>query len=135
MSKNKRGLTIFSIGACGYGLIEVIWRGHTHPSMLCAGGLSFLGLSVIAQRMKKVGILLKSVVGSALITSIEFIFGVIFNIILKKNVWDYSKMPFNIKGQVCILYSFLWMLLCIAAIPFAGKVSLKLQNNANGRQV
>lgn len=127
MSKNKCNFMIFSIGACGYGLIEVLWRGYTHWSMLGAGGLSFLGLSAISTRMKKAGLLLKAIAGSGLITSIEFIFGVFFNIILKKNVWDYSRMPLNIRGQICAAYSFLWMLLCIFAVPFAGKLTRRLQ--------
>lgn len=86
-----------------------------------------MGLSGICRQMKKCGIWLKAVAGSALITGIEYIFGVIFNIILKKNVWDYSRMPFNISGQVCILYSFFWMLLSLIAIPFAGFVSKRLE--------
>ena len=87
MSKSKCNLLIFSIGACGYGLIEILWRGYTHWSMLGAGGLSFLGLSVISTHMKNINIFLKAIVGSGLITSIELIFGILFNIILKKNNW------------------------------------------------
>lgn len=128
MSKNKCKCLIFFIGACGYGLIELMWRGYTHWSMLCAGGMSFLGLSSICHQMKKCGIWLKAMAGSALITGIEYAFGVVFNIILKKNVWDYSRMPFNISGQVCILYSFLWMLLSLVAIPFAGFISKRLEH-------
>ena len=33
------------------------------------------------------------------------------------NVWDYSGFPLNIMGQVCLLYSVLWGLLSIVAIP------------------
>ena len=118
---------IFSIGACGYGMLEVIWRGYTHWSMLCAGGISFLGLSEIAKQMKECGRLLKAAAGSALITGIEYIFGVIFNIILKKNVWDYSRMPFNVSGQICALYSALWLLLSLVGIPFAGSITKRLE--------
>ena len=120
---------IFSIGACGYGMIEVIWRGYTHWSMLCAGGFSFLGLSSISRQMKRCGRFLKAAAGSAFITGIEYIFGVVFNIILKKNVWDYSKMPMNIGGQICMPYSCLWVLLSLVCIPFAGKVKKQLGNN------
>ena len=42
------------------------------------------------------------------------------------DVWDYSKVPFNFLGQVCVLYSVLWGFLSAAAIPFAGKVLEKL---------
>jgi uncharacterized membrane protein len=50
------------------------------------------------------------------ITAIEFVAGIILNIILQLNVWDYSNMPFNILGQVCLPFSFLWFLLSFAAI-------------------
>lgn len=130
MSRKKCNFLIFSIGACGYGMLEVIWRGYTHWSMLCAGGMSFLGLSSIARQMKKCGRLLKAAAGSALITGIEYVFGVIFNIILKKNVWDYSQMPLNLSGQICPLYSFFWLLLSLVAIPFAGRLTQRLENAA-----
>ena len=122
--KNKAvNLTVFSIGAFGYGLIEVLWRGHTHWSMLTAGGLSFLGLSRIERTMRGMSLIKKALLGCALITGIEYIFGLIFNVILKKNVWNYSQMPMNIGGQVCALYSFFWLIISFVFIPFAGKLN------------
>ncbi len=128
VSKNKVRLVIFSIGACGYGIIELLWRGYTHWSMLTAGGLSFLGLSSISKNLKKTGLFGCAVMGSALITSIELVFGIIFNMLLKKNVWDYSRMPFNICGQVCALYSFFWLILSLLFIPVAAALNRRLQN-------
>ena len=122
--KNKAvNLTVFSIGAFGYGLIEVLWRGRTHWSMLTAGGLSFLGLSRIERTMRGMSLIKKALLGCALITGIEYIFGLIFNVILKKNVWNYSRMPMNIGGQVCALYSFFWLIISLVFIPFAGKLN------------
>ena len=126
MSKNKIKFQLFSIGAVGYGLIEILWRGYTHPSMLTAGGLCFVFFGTVCQKFKKAGLLLKGIIGSAFITSIELIFGIIFNIILKKNVWDYSRMPLNLGGQICAGYSFLWLLLSLIFIPFAGLITKKL---------
>ena len=40
-----------------------------------------------------------------------FIFGCIFNLLLNLNVWDYYDLPFNIMGQICLPYMFLWFLL------------------------
>lgn len=129
LNKIKDELTLFSIGAVGYGLLEIIWRGFTHWSMLTAGGICFLFFSKIGKRLKNVNLLIKGLVGSAFITSIEFIFGIIFNIILKKNIWDYSKMPFNLCGQICIAYSAIWTVISIICIPFADLVSRRLKNN------
>lgn len=128
MSKKRAGIVIFSIGACGYGLIEILWRGHTHWSMLTAGGMSFLGLSAIADKMKRSSLLKKAIAGCALITAIELVFGVIFNIILRRDVWDYSKMPLNLGGQICALYSFFWLLLSMLFIPLAALLNRRLKN-------
>ena len=117
----------FSFGALGYGILELLWRGRTHWSMLIAGGLSFLGLGKVSKKTKNSGLLKIALLGSAVITSIELIFGIIFNVILKKNVWDYSKLPFNLGGQVCARYSVLWGLLSIFIVPIAAKIDKFLQ--------
>lgn len=125
LKKTKYNLKLFSIGAIGYGLIEILWRGRTHWSMCLAGGISFLGLSKIAEKFKKYSLILKAIVGSLFITSVEYIFGIIFNVILKRKVWDYSRMPLNIDGQVCALYSFFWFLLSLLFIPISQKIKHK----------
>ena len=33
---------LFLFGGVGYGLVELIWRGRTHPSMVITGGICFL---------------------------------------------------------------------------------------------
>ena len=50
------------------------------------------------------------------ITSIEFISGIIINLWLSLNVWDYSNIPFNLFGQVCLKYTVIWFFLSLAAI-------------------
>lgn len=54
--------------------------------------------------------------GSIIITVLEFITGVITNLILGWNVWDYSAKPFNLLGQICLENSFYWVLLSGVAI-------------------
>lgn len=49
--------------------------------------------------------------GSAAITTVEFLFGCVFNLGLGMKVWDYSSEAFNIAGQVCARYSILWFFL------------------------
>ncbi|MBQ4120101.1 MAG: hypothetical protein IJD45_06905 [Clostridia bacterium] len=123
----KTNLVLFPIGALGYGLIEILWRGYTHISMLLAGGICFVFFAKIGERFKKANLLTKAVIGSFFVTFIELIFGIIFNIILKKGVWDYSKMPFNFKGQICLLYSVFWGVLSLIFIPLSVSVKGRLQ--------
>ena len=128
LKKRIANLTVFSIGAFGYGLIEVLWRGYTHWSMLTAVGLSLLGLCRIERGMKT-NLLKKAFAGCALITGIELIFGIIFNIILKKRVWSYKEIPLNLGGQICARYSFFWLILSIILMPLASGLNHKMQSD------
>ena len=103
-------MSLFAFGGACYGLIEIMWRGRTHFSMLVTGGACFTVLFKIYNRVK-LSLPKKCAVGGAVITVSEFITGCLFNKKLK--VWDYSSRPFNIKGQICPLYSFLWAMLCV----------------------
>lgn len=51
-----------------------------------------------------------------IITVFEFIVGYIVNIHLGWQVWDYSGLPFNLYGQICLYYFLLWMPLSMAGI-------------------
>lgn len=109
----KRHSGLFLFGGICYGLLEILWRGKTHWSMLLTGGACFLALFKLFERAEKLPLKIKCAAGGAVITGFEFVSGCIFNRLLKLNVWDYSKNRFNIKGQICALYSCLWTLLCI----------------------
>lgn len=69
-------------------------------------------LVFISSEMKKAHLLKKCLLGAAIITAVEFVFGVIFNMSLNMNVWDYNGVPFNILGQICLPYSILWFGIC-----------------------
>ena len=100
-------------GGIAYGLIEIIWRGKTHWSMLLTGGTCFTVLIAIYKKGSGMSLLKKCLLGGAIITLFEFLCGLIVNLKLKLNIWDYSNRRFNIKGQICPLFSLLWMLLCL----------------------
>lgn len=126
MKKLKKYSLFFIIGSLGYGLIEILWRGHTHWSMLIAGGLAFVMFSVVAKRFARVPIIFKALICAMGITAIEFVFGVIFNLALKMNVWDYSGMPYNLLGQICLNFSLMWAGLSLLCLPLARLLNLKL---------
>ena len=127
MKKTKKDATIFTIGAVGYGAIEILWRGHTHPTMPVAGGISFLIFSKIAKRYKDKPLLFKALLCAASATGVELVFGLIFNKALKMRVWDYSNMPGNFLGQICPTFSLLWALLAIPVLPLADACNEKLE--------
>ena len=119
----KKYALLFLIGAIGYASIEIIWRGRTHWSMIIAGGLCFILFSLVAEILKEKSILLRVGICAVGVTLIEFWFGVIFNIWLKMDVWDYSDVPFNILGQVCPIFALAWAGIALAFLPLANLIN------------
>ncbi len=113
--KFKNKLFVFSIGAITYSFIEILWRGYTHWTMGLLGGICMLFIYAI-NIFVKANILVKAAYSAFVITALEFLTGIMVNIVFKLNVWDYSRLKFNIMGQVSLLYSFLWFLLCIPCL-------------------
>lgn len=105
------------IGGAAYCGIEMLWRGHTHWTMFLVGGLCFIFCGSINELFDWDMLIWKQMLICAVgITVIEFVSGVIINIVFKLNVWDYSNLPFNVLGQVCLLFSVLWFGLSFIAI-------------------
>lgn len=113
----KNDSRLFALGGTAYALIEIICRRRTHWSMFMAGGICFLSLFKIFKRFDKMRLPIKCVVGSTVITSVEFVAGCIVNLKLKLNVWDYKNCRHNVMGQICPFYSVLWALL---TVPISG---------------
>lgn len=118
----KWDLVLFLLGGVFYALIEVAWRGYTHWSMLVLGGTVFLTLYKLFNKLDNYSLLEKCVIGAGIITMLEFITGCIVNLYFDMGVWNYSRMPFNLLGQVCILYSTMWGFLCIPINYLSGKI-------------
>ena len=113
----RRIVTLWFVLGCLYMAIEILWRGHSHISMLVVGGLCGLLVGAVNQspRIWKLPIFTQSVIGASIVLVVEFIAGCILNLWLGLGVWDYSSLPGSILGQVCLPYAGAWMLL----MPFA----------------
>lgn len=111
-----KSVAMFSLGGLLYGVIEILWRGHTHISMFVAGGAGFMAIWKTAEVLPKLGVIFQAALSALEITIIEFSVGVVVNILLGLNVWDYSSLPLNILGQVCLPFGALWFLLSIPAL-------------------
>ncbi len=111
----------FLAGGVGYGLIEILWRGRTHWSMVLAGGISLAAVCAINKKMRAKNIVLRAAAGAMFITAVEFAVGVLVNKLFHMGVWNYENMFGNVMGQICPLYSFFWFLLCLPVCAIAGK--------------
>ena len=127
MAKILKYFMMFLFGGFTYYMIEILWRSFSHPSMYLAGGCCFLMLGFTNHFMPwKMPFWLQCVIGAVGITAVEFLFGVVVNILLGLNVWDYSGMPLNLFGQVSLLFCFLWIPLAALGIYLFDYLDWKL---------
>ncbi len=105
----------FVFGAVVYPLIEILWRGHTHVSMSLLGGICMGFIYFVYHRFSYRSVIFRSLLATLMISAWELLFGAVLNIALDLNIWDYSDMPLNFMGQVCLPYASLWLLLSFPA--------------------
>ena len=110
-------LFLFCTGGAVYSDIEILFRGHTHWTMYIVGGVCFILLGLLNEVTDwEIPLLWQAIDGGIIITLVEFVAGCIVNLWLGWCVWDYSNMPFNILGQICLPFSVLWCLLSVIGI-------------------
>lgn len=116
---------LFAVGAIGYFCIEMLYRGHSHWTMMICGGTSLVFIHEFNKKFPRVFLPARAAVCASFITALELIFGIFDNVIMGWNVWDYSEMPLNFMGQICPSFSIYWYLLslplCILSSKFAKK--------------
>ena len=112
-------LIMFLTGGFLYCGIEILYRGYSHISMLFAGGLCFVLVGAVENILGDGASLIgQMIICGLMITGVEFIVGMIVNRQMHLNVWDYSGQQYNFKGQVCLLYTNLWILLSCPVITW-----------------
>jgi len=113
---------LFTVGFFVYIGIEIVFTsitelspiGHTSPWMGVVGGISFICMGLLNER-NNWNLWLSCLTAAIICTVIELISGLILNVWLGYYVWDYSCIPLNFMGQICLLYSFFWFVLSIFA--------------------
>ena len=131
----KKNALIFCAGGTIYPILEILCRGKTDFSMAIAGGTCLCLIDKVCNiRLQTRPLAEKCLAGSAIITTVEFCVGVVVNLILKMNVWDYSQEPANILGQICIPFSLLWFFITIPAMGLCNACG-KLADKVNFRSL
>lgn len=126
----KEGVIVFCAGAGIYGLLELLWRGHTHWTMPLTGGLCLSLINACCRRMERFRLWQRCLAGCGIVTACEFLVGCLVNCVLGWKVWDYSERFGNILGQVCVGYSALWFVLCIPACLLCGFLQKRVFDHA-----
>lgn len=122
MLSKKENALVFVVGSVGYTLLELVWRGYTSWTMTAAGGVCLQLLYRLRQKIAHLALWKQCLAGGGVITAVELLFGGLFNKLLKMKVWDYSHLPFHFGGQICLLYSVLWCLLCLPVLTLCGRL-------------
>lgn len=100
--------TLFTLGGGVYVGLEMLWRGRSHISMFAAGGICFLLLGKLRRIPGRL------ILGPAVITAVELATGLLVN--RDYGVWDYRSVPGNFLGQICPLYTLLWLPVSLAGM-------------------
>ncbi len=126
MSKKVyKNIILFTVGFCLYITIEVLFRGYSFPLMGVCAGLVIVLLDKINDYISwDIDILIQSALGMFMVTIMELIIGTIFqNTSLLPVMWDYSNLPLNFNGIICIPFMVLWMVLSFIAILVADSIN------------
>lgn len=134
---------IFFIGCFAGVVVEVAWcmitRGHYESRVgLIYGpfnpvyGIGAWALSAALYRYRNRSPIFSFIGGFLIGSVIEYLCSWVQETVFGSTSWDYSHMPFNLNGRICLLYSLFWGVLGILWIkefyPRAAKWILKIPN-------
>lgn len=127
MTKTGRrvlSMLLWSWGGTVYFLLEVAFKTlWGEPEQISWTMLVLAMLLTVAvercgyQLPWEVPLWIQALACALLVTAVELVAGVILNIWLGLDIWDYSHLPFNLWGQVCPQFSAVWWFLCLVFIP------------------
>ena len=110
-------LFLFILGGSIYYGIEILYRGYSHYVMIAVGGICFICIGLLNEIFPwDVPIWYQVLFGDFIVLAIEYCSGCILNIWLGLGIWDYSALPMNLDGQICLYFAFLWLPIILLAI-------------------
>ncbi len=144
-----KGLNIYKILLIGFVgsfagvIIELLWclvnKGYLEsrsglvygPFNLLYGAGAVL-LTVCLYKFRNRGALVSFLGGLIVGSVLEYVCSWGQEVVFGTRSWDYSHMPFNLNGRICLLYSIFWGLLGVLWIkriyPITAKLILKIPN-------
>lgn len=79
-----------------------------------------IGVGVVVQFLTpyKDSLLILYITSVILVTALEWATGFILEKVFHNKWWDYSNMPLNLNGYVCLLFSLIWGVACVIIVDF-----------------
>lgn len=102
--------------------------------MFFAGGLCLALIALTDALTPKMRFFPKILLCGLIITAVEFIFGLLLNVILRLNVWDYRTEPYNFLGQICPSFSAIWVLVSALAVPLVRLTGSLFEGKEEGKE-
>ena len=131
MRQYLKEVFLAAAGGLLYIILELAWRGHSHWTMFILGSLCFALIGAINELLPWCMPLWKqALIGAAIITVLELLTGCIVNLWMNLDVWDYTRLPMNLLGQVCLAYSTLWYALSAPIILLSHTISRRFRMGA-----
>lgn len=110
-------IILFIIGAFVYMGIEIAFRGFTHWTMGIVGGLCFVLIGGLNEYFGwDMPFWKQCLIGAVIVTTLELAAGLLLNEVLGLGIWDYSAIPLNFMGQICLPFSIAWFFLSGVAV-------------------
>ena len=124
MKKYYKFIFFWLLGGSIYYLFEIIFRGFSHWSMFILGGLCLVFFYYQGWlTFWKESLLRQTIRCVIFVTSMEFITGIIVNKYWGMDVWDYSEMPFQLFGQICLPFAIIFGGLSVMGIILSGYIA------------
>ena len=125
MLKIVKNIVLFLLGFMAYITSEVCYRGFSYPLMGVCGGLAIVLLDKVNDRISwDTDILIQGLIGSVIITFFELVIGELaLHTNLVEVMWDYSNVPLNFDGVICLPFSLAWVALSWVAVFLADAIN------------
>ena len=119
-----KNCVLFYTGGATYLSLELLYRGRSHGSMFLAGGLCFLLIGHLNRVRPRLPLPLRALVGALIVTGVELGVGMVVN--RQYRVWDYRDQPLNFMGQICPVFTALWIPLSLVAAVLFDKMDRRI---------
>ena len=99
--------TLYSIVTKGF----FIWKKCFLFNLLCpVYGFGALAI-ILSTRYIREYKFLTIFVGGIVATIVEYVVHYVYEEILGVSIWDYSDVPYNVNGRICLTFTFFWFIL------------------------